>query len=86
MFAEPLIRINALKNVISGAANGVAAVAFALFAPVDWAVVPLLAVGFLIGGAAGPLLARRLPVQALRVLISVCGLAMAVKLGLSAYQ
>lgn len=86
MFAESLIRINALKNVISGAANGVAAVAFALFAPVDWAVVPLLAIGFLIGGMAGPSLARRLPVRALRGLISVCGLAMAVKLGLSAYQ
>jgi uncharacterized membrane protein YfcA len=85
MFTESLIRINALKNVISGAANAVAAVAFALFAPVDWAVVPLLAVGFLIGGMTGPWLARRLPVQALRVLISVCGLAMAVKLGLSAY-
>jgi uncharacterized membrane protein YfcA len=86
MFTEPLIRINALKNVISGIANGVAAVAFALFAPVDWAVVPVLAAGFLIGGVAGPPLARRLPVQALRVLISACGLAMAIKLGLNAYR
>jgi hypothetical protein len=86
MFTDSLIRINALKNIISGVANGVAAVAFAVFAPVDWAVVPLLAVGFLIGGMTGPRLARRLPVQALRVLISVSGLAMAVKLGLSAYQ
>ena len=86
MFTESLIRMNALKNVISGVANAVAAVAFALFAPVDWAVVPLLAAGFLIGGMAGPLLARRIPVQALRVLVSVCGLAMAVKLGLSTYQ
>jgi uncharacterized membrane protein YfcA len=85
MFTESLMRINALKNVISGAANAVAAIAFALFAPVDWAVVPLLAAGFLIGGMTGPWLARRLPVQALRVLTSVCGLAMAVKLGLSAY-
>jgi uncharacterized membrane protein YfcA len=85
MFTESLIRINALKNVISGAANGVAAIAFALFAPVDWAVVPLMAAGFLIGGMTGPLLARRLPARTLRVLISACGLAMAVKLGLSAY-
>ena len=85
MFTESLIRINALKNIISGAANVVAATAFAVFAPVDWAVVPLLAAGFLIGGMTGPWLARRLPVPALRVLVSLCGLAMAVKLAVSAY-
>jgi uncharacterized membrane protein YfcA len=86
MFTDSLIRINALKNVISGAANGVAALAFALFAPVDWAVVPLLAAGFLVGGMTGPRLARRLPVQALRVLVALAGFAMAVKLGVSAYR
>jgi uncharacterized membrane protein YfcA len=86
MFTDSFIRINALKNVISGAANGVAALAFALFAPVDWAVVPLLAAGFLVGGMTGPRLARRLPVQALRVLVALAGFAMAVKLGVSAYR
>ncbi|HEY6786429.1 MAG TPA: sulfite exporter TauE/SafE family protein [Trebonia sp.] len=86
MFTDSLIRINALKNVISGAANAVAALAFALFAPVDWAVVPFLAVGFLIGGMTGPRLARRLPVQALRALVALAGFVMAVKLGFSAYR
>jgi hypothetical protein len=86
MFADSLIRLNALKNVITGMANAVAAVAFAAFAPVDWAVVPLLAAGFLLGGMAGPRIARRLPARKLRLLISVCGLALAVKLGLSAYR
>jgi uncharacterized membrane protein YfcA len=86
MFKDSLIRINALKNIVSGAANGVAALAFALFAPVDWAVVPLLAAGFLVGGMTGPSLARRLPVQVLRVLVALAGFAMAVKLGLSAYR
>ena len=86
MFSESLIRLNALKNIISGAANAVAAIAFALFAPVDWAVVPLLAVGFLLGGMTGPRIARRLPARALRLLVSLCGLALAVKLGLSAYR
>jgi len=86
IFSDSLIRLNALKNVLSGAANAVAAVAFALFAPVDWAVVPLLAAGFLAGGMTGPWLARRLPVRALRLLVSLCGLALAVKLGISAYR
>lgn len=86
MFSESLIRLNALKNIISGAANAVAATAFALFAPVDWAVVPLLAAGFLLGGMTGPRIARRLPARALRLLVGLCGLALAVKLGLAAYR
>jgi uncharacterized protein len=86
MLAEPLIRVNAIKNAISGTANGVAAVIFAIFAPVHWSFVPLLAVGFLIGGATGPRLIRRLPTRALRVFVALCGLALAVKLGISAYR
>jgi uncharacterized membrane protein YfcA len=86
MYTDSLIRINALKNVISGAANAVAAAAFALFAPVDWAVVPLLAAGFLVGGMTGPRLARRLPARTLRVLVALAGLAMAVKLAAGAYR
>lgn len=86
MFSDSLIRLNALKNIISGTANVIAAAAFALFAPVDWAVVPLLAAGFLLGGMTGPRIARRLPDRALRVLVSLCGLALAVRLGISAYR
>jgi hypothetical protein len=85
MLAEALPRINALKNAISGAANGVAAILFAVFAPVHWSYVPLLAVGFLIGGFTGPRLVRRLPTRPLRILIAAAGIALAVKLGLSAY-
>ena len=43
MLTEPLARTNALKNVVSGLANAVAAVAFALFGPVRWAAVLPLA-------------------------------------------
>jgi uncharacterized membrane protein YfcA len=86
MLAEPLARTNALKNVIGGLANGVAAIAFALFGQVDWAAVAPLAAGFLIGGWTGPALVRRLPGRAMRVLIAVCGLAVAVKLGIAAYR
>ncbi len=46
--------------------------------------VPALAAGFLIGGFSGPRLVRRLPVRALRVIVSLCGLALAVKLGAAA--
>jgi uncharacterized membrane protein YfcA len=86
MISEPLIRVNAIKNVVSGAANLVAASLFALYAPVDWAFVPPLAAGFLIGGYAGQRLARHLPVAVLRSVIALAGLALAVKLGIAAYR
>lgn len=84
--SESLIRVNAIKNVISGAANLVAASLFALYAPVEWAFVPPLAAGFLIGGYAGQRLVRHLPVAALRVVVALAGLALAVKLGIGAYR
>jgi len=83
--SESLIRVNAIKNVVSGAANLVAAAVFAVYAPVDWAFVPPLAAGFLIGGYTGQRLARHLPAAALRVIVALAGLALAVKLGISAY-
>jgi uncharacterized protein len=86
MLAEPLARTNAAKNILGGVANAVAAVAFAVFGHVDWAAVAPLAAGFLVGGWTGPALVRRIPAQVLRVVVAVCGLAVAVKLGVSAYQ
>jgi uncharacterized protein len=80
--AEPLARLNAVKNVTLGLANAVAAVGFAAFGPVRWAAAAPLAAGFLLGGAAGPLVVRRLPAERLRVLIGLFGLGLAVKLGL----
>lgn len=78
-------RLNALKNVLSGLANAVAAAGFALFGPVDWGAAAPLAAGFLLGGWLGPKIARRLPGQSLRHLAAACGLAVAVKLGYDAY-
>jgi uncharacterized membrane protein YfcA len=86
MLPEPLARTNAIKNAISGLANAVAAVAFAVLGQVDWAVVAPMAAGFLIGGWTGPILVRRLPGGVLRVVVGLCGLGVAVKLGLSAYR
>ena len=86
LLAEPIARVNAVKNVASGFANLAAAVAFALFGSVDWAVVPPLAAGFLVGGWLGPAVARRLPARLLRAGVGLCGLAVAVTLALTAYR
>jgi len=86
MATEPLARTNAVKNILGAVTNSVAAAAFAVLGHVDWAAVAPLAVGFIVGGWIGPALVRRIPGQVLRILIAVCGLAVAVKLGISAYR
>jgi uncharacterized membrane protein YfcA len=80
-----LLQANGLKNVLSGAANAVAAIGFALFGPVAWSAVLPLALGLLVGGRLGPVLARRLPTGVLRVGIALAGIGLAVKLGLDAF-
>jgi len=86
MVAEPLARVNAVKNMLGAMGNAVAAVAFAVFGHVDWAAVVPLAAGFIVGGWTGPALVRRIPGPVLRIGVAVCGLVVAVKLGLSAYR
>jgi uncharacterized membrane protein YfcA len=86
MITEPLIKVNAIKNAVSGAANGMAAIVFTVFGSVRWMLVPPLAAGFLLGGWLGPKIARRVPAAALRVAVSLCGVGLAVHLGLDAYH
>ncbi|WP_244312482.1 sulfite exporter TauE/SafE family protein [Microbispora hainanensis] len=83
---RPAAGVNAVKNVVSALANAVAALWFAFLGPVDWAAVGPLAVGFLAGGWLGPAVARRLPGRTLRLAAALCGLAVAVKLGVDAYR
>ncbi len=86
MIEESLVKVNAIKNAVSGMANATAAVCFALFGDVRWTFVAPLAAGFLIGGWIGPKIARRVPAGPFRVVVSLCGIGLAVKLGLSAYR
>jgi uncharacterized membrane protein YfcA len=79
---QPFARVNAAKNMVSGAANGVAALIFALVGPVHWVAALALAAGSLAGGWIGPSVVRRLPAGPLRVAIAIGGLALAAKLAL----
>ena len=69
--------INGLKNVLAGAVNGIAAIAFVVVARdhIDWKVVGLIAGGSLIGGYLGARIGRRLPPNVLRAVILVVGVA-----------
>jgi len=81
----PLTHVNAAKAVLSGIANGAAAIGFALFGPVAWVYVVPLAAGLFLGGLVGPWFARRLPPTLFRALIGVCGLGVAALLAWRTY-
>jgi uncharacterized membrane protein YfcA len=83
--AEPLPISNALKNTLLGVANAVAALGFALLAPVEWLAILPLSVGLFAGARLGPVVVRHAPAGALRLLIGGAGLALAVVLAVEAY-
>jgi uncharacterized protein len=77
---DGLQRINALKNVLAGLVNGVAAIIFIAFSHVAWGAAGLIAVGSILGGQVGARVGRRLEPWALRLLIICVGTAALVKL------
>lgn len=82
---DSMPRLNALKNTIVGSANTLAAIAFAVLGPVDWASMLPLAAGCFIGGLIAPWIVRRIPETPLRIGIGLLGLGLAIKLGIDAY-
>ncbi len=77
---DDLKRSNALKNVLAGTVNGVAALVFVIFADVAWDAVGLVAVGAIVGGALGARVGRRIPPTLLRGLVITLGLVVALRL------
>jgi uncharacterized membrane protein YfcA len=82
---EGLPRGNALKNVMLGMANAVAATAFLFLAPIAWSAALPLALGLFVGGRLGPRVVRRAPQTVLRRLIALAGLGLAIHLAVQAY-
>jgi hypothetical protein len=80
MLTETLQRTNALKNILTGLVNLVAAVVFVITTHVNWTAAILIAVGSAIGGLIGARVGRRLSPTVLRGIIVVVGVAAIVKL------
>jgi uncharacterized membrane protein YfcA len=80
---EPLAVTNAVKNVATGAANGTAAIAYVVFAPVDWTAAVALGAGAILGGLIGPAIVRVAPETPLRWLVATAGLVLALWLATS---
>lgn len=73
VLAEPIARVNALKNAVSAVVAVVTVVAYGIFGPVNWAAVAVVAPASMIGGYVGARLSRRLPAPVLRTAIVLVG-------------
>lgn len=78
--ADTLHRLTALRNVLAGSTNVVAATAFVAATHIAWSAVLLIAAGSIVGGWAGVHVGRRLPPVAFRLVIAAVGLAALVRL------
>jgi uncharacterized membrane protein YfcA len=72
---ETLHRINAVKNVLAGLVNLVAAVLFIFVAHIAWDAAALIALGAVCGGFVGGRVGRRLPPAVLRGVIVAVGVS-----------
>lgn len=79
---KSLQHTNALKGALSLVINLLALVVFALFGPVHWWMVAVMAPMSLLGGWSGSHVARRLPASVLRPVIATFGIVVAVVLAL----
>lgn len=78
--ADTLHRLTALRNVLAGSTNIVAAIAFVAATHIAWGAVLLVAMGSIAGGWAGVHVGRHLPPVAYRLVIAAVGLVALVRL------
>jgi uncharacterized membrane protein YfcA len=83
-FDDDLQRLNGIKNVLAGLANGVAAIYFIAFADPAWGAAGLIAAGSIAGAQVGARYGRRLPQEVLRRVVIVGGTIVAVILAVRA--
>lgn len=80
LLSDSLQQLNGIKNVLSAVVNLVAGTIYAFTAPVNWAVIGLLALGSTLGGVLGAKIGRKLPPTVLRAVIVIIGIAAVVQL------
>jgi uncharacterized membrane protein YfcA len=76
-FPDSLQRLNALKNVLAGVANGVAAILFIAVADVAWEAAGLIAAGSIVGAQVGARYGRHIPSEVLRWIVVIVGATVA---------
>jgi uncharacterized membrane protein YfcA len=80
---DEMKRSNALKNLLAGTVNFVAAILFIFFADVAWEAVVLVAAGAIVGGIVGARVGRRINPTLLRTLVVILAVGVSIKLFLA---
>lgn len=75
---ESLTKLNALKQALSFVINSVAAVFFLFSGRTYWSLVPVMAVGSILGGVAGGRLVQVISGELLRRVVVIAGVAIAI--------
>jgi len=83
IITDSLVRLNAVKQLLSFLVNVLAAVFFAATGHVRWELVPVMAFAALIGGGAGSRVAQRVDAAWLRRVVVTFGVAVAIELFVS---
>ena len=83
--ADTLQHLNAIKILLAGCSNLLAALIFAFLAPVHWRYAVTIMVSSFFGGRVGAHYARRIPSDPLRISIAAIGLVVAAVLALRAF-
>jgi len=83
--ADTLQHLNAMKILLAGCANLLAALAYAFLAPVEWRYALTIMVSSFLGGRVGAHYARRIPADPLRISIAAIGLVVAALLAVRAF-
>jgi uncharacterized membrane protein YfcA len=78
VYADSLVRINALKQLIALVVNVSAAGLFAVWGHVDWPVAGVMAGASLVGGALGGAVGKYIPATVLRWVVVTLGVAVSV--------
>ncbi len=77
-YPDDLQRLNAIKNVLAGVANAVAAILFIAVADVAWGAAALIAIGSIVEAQVGVRYGRRVPSEVLRWIVVVVATVVAV--------
>src|SRR4029077_2832728 len=83
--AQSMQHLNAIKILLAGFANFLAAATYAFLAPVEWRYALCLMAASLLGGHLGANLARRVSGETLRIAIALAGLMAASVLAVRAF-
>ncbi|MDQ3295346.1 MAG: sulfite exporter TauE/SafE family protein [Myxococcota bacterium] len=78
VISDGLIRLNALKQLVSLVVNVAAAIVFMFSERIDWPVAGIMLAGALVGGVIGGKLASKIPARVLRWIVVVLGVAVAI--------